>query len=258
MNSGTLNFNYGKIYYEIAGSGDSVIFVHGFSLDHNMWQSQVEFFGKNYQVITYDARGFGKSDLPNGPYDHIADLHALFKHLSIERAHLIGLSMGGRIATNFTLAYPEMVKTLTLMDSAQDGYKSEVDWNVRAKEEGLEAAKENWLNHEVFTFTRKQPKIVASLRSIVETYSGWHWLHQDPQISVDTHARDYLHKITQPTLILVGEGDLKYFHNIANVLADRIPGSRKIIVPNAGHMVNMEAPDKVNNLLSHLFSNVIT
>jgi 3-oxoadipate enol-lactonase len=158
--------------------------------------------------------------------------------------------MGGRIAINFTLAYPNAVKSLVLMDSALDGYKSEVDWNVHAKEEGLESAKENWLHHELFTITQRRPEVMTALRSTVESYSGWHWLHHDPQSPTKTHARDHLHEITTPTLIVVGEGDLTYFHNIANVLAAGISGAQKVIMPNAGHMVNMEAPDEINNLLA--------
>lgn len=254
MSSGTLTFNNGQIYYEVIGSGQPIVFVHGFTLDHTMWQPQVEFFSKDCQAITYDARGFGKSSLPDGAYDHAADLYALLEHLSVEQVHLVGLSMGGRIATNFTLNYPEMVKTLTLMDSALDGYKSEVDWNVHAKEQGPEKAKEDWLNHELFTVTQKRPDVVAALRTIVEGYSGWHWSHHDPQSPANTHARDHLHEITKPTLIVVGEGDLTYFHNIANVLAAGIPGAQREIVPNAGHMVNMEAPDEINNLIANFIA----
>jgi len=250
MTSGTLSYNGGQIYYEVAGSGKPIVFVHGFTLDHTMWQSQVEFFSKDYKVLTYDARGFGKSSLPDGPYNHAADLRVLLKHLDIDQVHIVGLSMGGRIATNFALEHPGMVISLTLMDSALDGYKSEVDWNVHAKEQGLEKAKENWLNHELFTVTQKRPEVVAALRSIVERYSGWHWLHHDLQDPSDTCARDHLHEIDKPTFVIIGEGDLTYFHNISKVLVAGIPDSQKVVVPDAGHMVNMEAPDKVNRLLA--------
>lgn len=250
MKSGTLTYNNGQIYYEVTGFGEPIVFVHGFTLDHTMWQPQIDFFSKDYQVITYDARGFGRSSLPTSPYDHTEDLQALLEHLHIEHAHIVGLSMGGRIATNFTLAYPEMVRSLTLMDSALDGYKSEVDWNVHAKEHGLEQAKENWLNHELFAVTQKRPEVVRALRGIVEDYSGWHWLNHDPQRSARIRARNQLHEVAKPTLIMVGEGDLTYFHNISNVLAAEIPNAQKVVVPSAGHMVNMEAPDEVNRLLA--------
>lgn len=249
MANGKLAYDNGQIYYEVTGTGVP-IFIHGFTLDHRTWQPQVEAFSKRYRVVTYDARGFGKSSLPTGPYDHVADLHALLEHLGIKQAHIVGLSMGGRIATNFVLFYPEMAISLTLMDSALDGYGSEVNWNVHAKEQGLEKARENWLNHELFIVTQKRPEVVATLRSIVEDYSGWHWLHHDPQNPINTHAREHLHEISKPTLVIVGEGDLTYFHNIAGVLVAGIVGAQKVVVPNAGHMVNMEAPKVVNKLLA--------
>jgi pimeloyl-ACP methyl ester carboxylesterase len=86
---------------------------------------------------------------------------------------------------------------------------------------------------------------------VVENYSGWHWLHKDPQIQGKIHARSRLHEIAKPTLIIMGEGDLSYFHNISTVLAGGIIAARKVVVPNVGHMVNMEAPDEVNNLLAN-------
>jgi pimeloyl-ACP methyl ester carboxylesterase len=250
MSKGTLSYNNGQIYYETIGSGEVIVFVHGFTLDNTMWHAQVKFFSKDYRVITYDARGFGKSSVPERPYDHAADLHALLEHLKIEQAHVVGLSMGGRIAVNFALTHPNAVRSLTLIDAALDGYESEVDWNVQAKEQGLEKAKENWLKHELFTTTQKQPEVIAALRSTIEKYSGWHWLHHDLQSRANTHARDRLREITKPALVIVGEDDLTYFHNIANVLATGISGAQKAIVPKTGHMVNMEAPDELNNLLA--------
>lgn len=254
MKSGSLAYNNGKIYYELRGSGEPVVFMHGFTLDCTTWQPQVAFFGKDYQVITYDARGFGKSSLPKGPYSHTADLRALLGHLGVPRAHIVGLSMGGRNAINFALTNPEMVTSLALLDTALGGYKSEVDWDVHAIEQGIKNAKENWLNHEIFAATRKQPAVVAALRLVVNGYSGWHWLHGDPQEPMEIPALNRLHEIAQPTLVMVGEEDLAYFHNIANVLAAEIPNAQKIVVPNAGHMVNIEAPDRVNQLLAEFIA----
>lgn len=254
MQNGTFAYNNGQIYYEVHGMGEPVVFVHGFTLDHTMWQPQVAFFSKTHKVITYDCRGFGRSSTPNRPYNHADDLRALLQHLNIQQAHIVGLSLGGRNAINFTLAHPHVVQSLTLMDSALDGYASEVDWNVHAKEQGLEEAKQNWLNHEIFSVTQKNSAVVSELRNTVKNYSGWHWLHQDLQYPAKTDAREHLHEITCPTLIIVGEGDLSYFHNIARVLAICISHAQKVIVPDAGHMVNMEAPDTVNLLLANFLA----
>ena len=89
-----------------------------------MWQPQVEFFAREFRTISYDVRGFGKSSLPTKAYRHEDDLCALLDHLAVDRAHVVGLSMGGQIAVNFALKYPDKVATLTLLDSALDGYAS--------------------------------------------------------------------------------------------------------------------------------------
>lgn len=248
-------YNGGHLYYESVGSGEPIVFVHGFTLDHTMWQPQVDFFSQQYQVVAYDARGFGRSSLPNGVYSHADDLYALHRRLGLTRAHLVGLSMGGRIAANFTLDHPEMVTTLTLIDSALDGCPSDIDWDVHAKAQGLERAKEHWLNHEIFAAARRQAAVVTALRTIIGNYSGWHWLQHDPLSSADIPARARLHQITQPTMVMVGEADVPYFHTVADVLATGISGSRKAVVPHVGHMASMEAPDGVNQLLLDFIAN---
>jgi 3-oxoadipate enol-lactonase len=255
MNS-TLSHNDGQIQYEITGSGEPIVFIHGHTLDRRMWRPQVKYFSKNYQVIAYDVRGFGKSSLPTHFYSHDDDLYALLQHLDIARAHIAGLSLGGRIAVNFTLSHPEAVRSLTLIDSALDGYASTVDWRVDAKCAGIQGAKENWLNHDLFAATMQNPDAIGALREIVDDYSGWHWLHKDLQEPVSSHAKTRLDEISVPTLVLVGEKDLSYFHNIADVLADKIAGAHRSTIAAAGHMANLESPDAVNELLSSFLLNI--
>lgn len=250
MQFGYVIHNNGRLYYEMGGAGEPVVFIHGFTLDRRMWQAQVDFFRNHgHTVITYDVRGFGKSSLPTYPYAHDDDLHALLEHLGVSKAHMIGLSMGGRIAINATLRYPAMVRTLALLDSALDGYDNEVDWDVHAADAGIVQAKENWMNHVLFTGTRKHPEVVAALRRIVADYTGWHWLHNDLQVPTSTDARSRLSEMRAPVLILVGENDLPYFRRISDVLAEGIPKAEKIVLPGVGHMINMEAPDECNRLL---------
>lgn len=247
--SGKLEFNHGRLYYEVRGSGEPFVFIHGFTLDHRMWQPQVEYHSRRARVITYDARGFGRSSAPAGPYNHHDDLHALLDHLGVQSTHIVGLSMGGRVAVNFTLEYPARVLSLSLLDSALDDYNDPTDWNVHARTEGLDRAKQNWLNHPLFDGTRRHPEVVAALKPIVADYTGWHWLNRDPQIPRSTHAKRRLSEIRAKTVVVVGEQDLAYFRDIAHFLAANISGARLEVIPNAGHMVNMEAPDRVNRLL---------
>ncbi len=102
--SGYADVNGGKHYYEIAGSGTPLILVHGFSLDRRMWDDQFAVLAESYRVVRYDVRGFGQSvDIPTDPYSYPADLLGLMDALNIEKAHLVGLSMGGAIVSTLNL-----------------------------------------------------------------------------------------------------------------------------------------------------------
>jgi 3-oxoadipate enol-lactonase len=248
MQKGFLKHNNGKIFYQVKGDGEAIVFIHGFTLDHRMWNEQVEYFSTNFKAVTYDERGFGKSSLPKAKYSDQGDLQALLKSLKIEQTHVVGLSFGGEIAIDFTLEFPDSVKTLTLLDSSLGGYKSTVDWNVKAEEEGIERAKENWANHPVFEKTRSS-KCWPEVQKIVNTYSGWHWLNRDPRKKLDPSAKERLQEIKVPTLIIVGEDDLDYFHDIARYIHKRVKSSTLAFVEDAGHMVNMEKPEEVNRLI---------
>ena len=96
--SGLVPVDGGKLYYEAAGTGEPLVFVHGFTLDARMWDDQWEGFSDRYRVVRYDVRGFGRSDLPSGLHGHHTDLRAVIDHLGLVRPHLVGLSMGGHRA----------------------------------------------------------------------------------------------------------------------------------------------------------------
>jgi pimeloyl-ACP methyl ester carboxylesterase len=97
--TGFADVNGTRLYYEVAGSGHPLVLIHGFTLDTRMWEDQCAVFARQYQVLRYDLRGFGKSAVPTDvPYTHPDDLHALMAHLGIEHAYIIGLSLGGAVA----------------------------------------------------------------------------------------------------------------------------------------------------------------
>lgn len=112
QDSGFLDVPHGRLYYEVAGAGQAVVFVHGFTLDTRMWDDQWTVFGERGRVVRYDLRGFGRSEAEPVPYSDLDDLLALLNFLDIERAHLVGLSMGGMVLVHFTLAHPRRVHGL--------------------------------------------------------------------------------------------------------------------------------------------------
>ncbi|CAG7642380.1 alpha/beta fold hydrolase [Paenibacillus allorhizosphaerae] len=143
IRSGYAELHDGRLYFETAGSGEyAIIFIHGMGLDHRMWDDQFEPFSRQYTAIRYDVRGYGKSTMPEKePYSHQNDLKWLLDRIGIIQAALVGISMGGGIALDFALDYPECVSSLILSNSALNGYRpSAASGDLNAVYEHIEAA----------------------------------------------------------------------------------------------------------------------
>lgn len=242
------------LYYEVAGSGEPIIFLHGFTLDTRMWDEQFNYFAKEYRVIRYDLRGFGRSAVPTEEsFAPIDDLKAILDHLQIKHAHLVGLSMGGAVAIDFTLTYPQYVKSLILLDTVLGGFDWSPEGSARdglvwqeAKKGGIPAAKESWQTHPLFIPAFQNPKSAEPLSQILDDYSGWHFVNHAHQINLDPPASKRLNEIQAPTLAIVGALDLPDFIHITEFIGEIIPAARKVSIANTGHMSNMEAADEVN------------
>lgn len=95
-----------RLFYEVAGSGEPLVLIHGGQLDSRMWDDQFETFARSFRVLRYDIRGFGGSPIPEAPYSNAEDLAALMDYLGMAQAHLVGLSLGGMVASDFAVARP--------------------------------------------------------------------------------------------------------------------------------------------------------
>jgi 3-oxoadipate enol-lactonase len=246
----------GWLHYATAGEGDPVVFIHGFGLDAGMWDAQWPACAQRYRVIRYDLRGYGGSSLPNGPYSHVDDLLALIDSLDARPVHLVGLSLGGRVALRLSAPPPQAVRSLTLADPAMDGHIWTADWLRRwrkmtdaTKGGDLGQAKKLWREHPLFAPANKDPQVAEALRVMIDRYSGWHLGHQDPGSAPARHVAQILPSISIPTLVVVGELDLPDFQSIARRLVQELPQAELRTIGAAGHMSNMEAPRVFNELL---------
>jgi pimeloyl-ACP methyl ester carboxylesterase len=223
-----------------------------------MWDPQIGPLAARFRVVRYDCRGFGASGPfdPGVPYTHAGDLVALLDHLGIGDAVLAGLSFGGRVALQAALAAPDRVRGLALLDAVLDGvpWDPESAWALdevtrRVQAGGVRAGREAWLAHPLFAAARKRPDLAAALAAMVAGYPGQHWLGQDPHRET-RRPIDVLEGIAVPALVAVGERDVPGFREMSAVLARRIPGAAYHVVAGAGHMVTMEQPAAVNDLLT--------
>ncbi len=179
----------GRLHYEVAGSGEPIVFLHGFGLDLSLWDPQWPVFAQRYRTIRYDLRGYGASSVPTGGYSHVDDFIALTKHLKATAAHVVGLSNGGRVALRIAAEKPEAVRSLTLADTALDGHAWSDGWSrhwraMRASgATNVALAKQQWLEHELFKISRAKPEPAKALELMIGRYSGWHFRNDDPGVA---------------------------------------------------------------------------
>jgi 3-oxoadipate enol-lactonase len=248
-----------RLAYEVTGDGPAVLLVHGFGLDMRMWDAQLAHLAARFQVVRYDCRGFGASGPldPAIPYTHADDLFALLDHLGIGQAALAGLSFGGRVVLQAALAEPGRVRGLALLDAVLDG----VPWDPesaaaldeaarQALARGLLAGRAAWLAHPLFAVASQQPAVASALGTMVAGYPGQHWTGHDPHRQTQPQPIDVLEQLTMPALVAVGELDVPGFRDMSAVLARRLPSAQFHQVTGAGHMINLEQPAVLNELLT--------
>lgn len=246
-----------KLYYETAGKGPAVVLIHGGLADSRLWDHQFGKFARHFKVVRYDLRGFGKSDFSYGPYSHVEDLHSLLKFLKIGKASLVGLSLGGIIAADFTIEHPEMVEKLVLTSSGlRAGPKS---WRnaqaaavyKTAEAEGRDKAIEMWLDHPFFASGKKDPEYVKLTRQmLVDNYRYWGPTTQVIQLTWPPFLTiDRLNKIDLPTLIVRGDKDAPEIVKTAGLLLVGIRSSEFRIIKNTSHHLVMEKPGKYNRIV---------
>lgn len=254
--SGYAEVNGARLYYEMAGTGDAVVLLHGLGADNRYWQVVFDTLAQHYQVVRYDMRGFGRSALPSSePYSHAGDLKALLDYLDIKRVHLIGNSFGGKQAINFALAYPERARSLVLVSNDVEGVvekppptaAEDATWAAvfaaLARGDRQAAAEAAVDLHPYFVVARAMP---AGRAMLVEMFAGYSWWHfqgnQDPVETPAIPAAERLGEIMAPVLVINGELDNGDVHFMADLTVKGIPGARHVVMPGLDHVPFLEDP----------------
>lgn len=247
-----------ELAYDIHGSGIPMILLHAFPLNRSMWMPQVEELSKDFQIITTDFRGFGESQSTDEPYtmDLLAeDIYGLLKHLTINEFILGGLSMGGYVAFAFYRKYPEMVEGLILADTRAVADNEEGKANRKAvaelvQKEGVDAIAEHMTPKLLGKTTLEtKPDLIEQVKQIISTNSVKGIVNAQLGMAQRPDSNPTLKEITCPTLILVGDEDELTPLEMAENLKCNIPNSKLQVIPKAGHLSNMEQPEKFNGAL---------
>ena len=257
LQTGFAKVGRAKLYYEIMGEGPPLVLIHGGMVDRRMWDDQFEAFARHFRVIRYDARQHGKSRSRPEVYTDHDDLYALLKQLDIDKAFIMGLSMGGRIAIDFTLKYPEMVRALIPVAPGLSGYGitgEKVNENTAAflaaygagdLTQAVEWMQRSWTDGPQRTPADVDPLVRERVREMLAG-GVWRMQYQRQAQRLEPPAVGRLSEIRAPTLAIVGDLDMPDILVIVDLLIKEIPGARKVVIPGTAHMVNMERPAEFN------------
>jgi len=257
--SGFAEVNGAQLYYEEAGNGHPLLLIHGGLVHGGMWDDQFEAFAQHFQVIRFDLRGFGRSSLPAGEYAFHRDVRGLLDTLNVGQAHIVGLSMGGKIAIDFTLAYPERVSALIPVSSALSGYQFSENTIRRIVEAddlleagdiaaGVELENRLWVDGPARTPEMVDPAVRERVRAM-NTVNYQRAADQSIELDLEPPAIDRLSEIDVPTRVVAGDQDVPDILAIAELLQRGIGGARLAIIPNTAHQLNMERPDEFNRIV---------
>lgn len=253
---GFAEVNGTRLYYESKGEGRNVVLIHGGLADSRMWDDQFEELARHYRVIRYDLRDMGKSAFSMGPYSNIDDLYALLKFLKVDKAYLVGLSLGSTIAVDFTLEHPEMTDALVLASPGLRGHplarnKEAIEIYKVGEEQGMEKAIEMWLNHPFFATGRKSRSYERRMRRMLaDNFKYWGPTPTPILVTWPTPPSfERLSQLKSPTLVIVGADDAPNIKVIADALASGIAGARKVTVAGVSHHLNMEKPKVFNKIV---------
>ena len=244
--------------YTDQGQGTPLVFLHAFPLSKTMWQPQVDALKESYRVITLDFRGHGESDtvLWNLTLeDYANDGLGLLDYLDIRQAVFIGLSMGGYTALLFYKQYPERVKALVLADTRAGADSAEGKAGRRAMaqtafKDGAAPIADLMIPKLLAPATiQHRQDIVDQVREKILQTSAAGIVVDLMAMAARPDSSELLLTITCPTLIIVGEADQATPVAESRYMADRIPGSTLTIIPEAGHLSNLEQPQAFNQAL---------
>lgn len=266
VSSGYVTVSHGgQLYYESVGEGEPVLLLHGHTLDMRMWEPQVEALDSaGYRVIRMDSRGYGRSsDQQEGvQFTHLDDVVTLMDSLHLDKVHVVGLSQGSFIASEMVALHPERLISALLASGnirKRLGPSSPFDSTeiIQANAEieahklqGEQRWKEEWIEKLITGGGSGAEAIRPSLTQQVMEWNAWQLFHREMRLYYGYEAWDSL-KVRRPELpVLILSGEME--HKGKNPMLPYLPNGRQVIIPDCGHMSNMERPDEFNRLMLEL------
>ncbi|MNJ44691.1 AB hydrolase superfamily protein YdjP [compost metagenome] len=248
-----------RLFYRTSGFGPPVIFIHGNFNDHHIWEEQADFFSEHVQVISYDLRGYGRSSTPVSPFSHVNDLKCLIEHFHLDAAILVGSSMGGGIALDFALAYPERVRALVLVTPSvtNQRYPGKMLWKgirnfYQLRFRGSQSAIESFIQDDYWSYFFPSPRNRAAREKVLQNVRNPdNFCRFPPRLALPPRISSLkrLNEVQIPTLIVAAARDHPFNLKTAGDLSKLIPQTSGAMFHDCGHLPFIEQPDKFNQTL---------
>lgn len=259
--TGFLDIEGGKLFYETTGTGPAMVFLHDGHMHSESWDAPWSFFSKDHRLIRYDRRGYGQSTPASAPYSNVDDLFALLTYLRATNVVLVGCSAGGKLAIDFTLEHPALVRRLVLVGPVVSGmdFSEHFDQRVREAFRPLQERRDvggaitNWMN-DPWLIAPTNNAAKERFREIMT--ANPHNMTRTGQYSRSPSrpAIGRLGEIRVPTLILVGALDMPDVHAHCGAIQAGILNSQRLVVPGASHFVHLEISDEFDRLVTRFLA----
>jgi 3-oxoadipate enol-lactonase len=259
--SGFIDVDRGRLYFEVEGSGHPLLMIHGGLGSLRMWDGQVPAFAEHYRVIRYDTRGFGRTETEDVEFSNLDDARAVLDHFDVPSAFVLGTSRGGIIGLDFLLAHPDRVDALVSIASGAGGFQIDLPegtsppwdemerlWEAKDWEALAELETQTWVDGWGQPKTRIDPELRSRVYGwILENYKA----EKDegkPQ-PAEPPAAERLDEVRVPVLVMVGDADEAGGVANGRHLAASVEGAKLVEFPGAAHMIHLEEPERVNGLV---------
>jgi len=264
--SGLIDVDGGRLYYEVEGDGHPLLLIHGGLGDLRMWDDQVPVFAEHYRVIRYDTRGIGRTQTDDVEFSNHADAAAVLDHVGADSAYVVGQSRGGGIALDLALDRPDRVDALVSVAGGISGFDApeppdapweemERLWEAKDWEALAELETKVWVDG----WGQPHDRVDSGLRQKVH---GWilsamkaEKAEGKPQ-RLDPPAAERLAEVNVPTLVLIGQADEPGSVAAERHLASSVAGAQVVEFPGVAHMIHMEDPQRFNEVVLEFLAGV--
>jgi pimeloyl-ACP methyl ester carboxylesterase len=267
--SGFLGVDGGRIYFEVDGAGHPLLLIHGGLGSLRMWDQQAPAFARRYRVIRYDTRGYGRTETDDVEYSNRADAAAVLDHVGASSAYLVGQSRGGMIGLDFVIEYPDRVDALVSVASGVGGFEAQLPegtslppwdemerlWESKEWDPLAELETQVWVDGWGQPPTRIDPKLRRTVHDWILANYQSERAEGKPQ-PLDPPAVQRLGEVRVPTMVMVGEVDEAGGVAAGRHLAASVPGARLVEFPGVAHMIQLEEPQRFNQLVLEFLGDV--